>query len=76
MNRHTVRRSQVREAARQANRQAEEERQAERDAVENETFTTTFTFEDGTTTTQTFDTAAEQARQEAFFAEGRSRGVW
>jgi hypothetical protein len=75
----------TREAAREANRQAEEERtasgwherrRAAADGTTTETFSTTFTFADGTSTTQEFTTEAERSRQEAFFEEGRSRGCW
>ena len=75
----------TREAAREANRQAEEERtaagwhgrrRAAADGTTTETFTATFTFTDGTTTTQEFGTEAERNRQQAFFEEGRERGSW
>ena len=69
-----------RQATFESNRQAEQEReaqrQADREAAEAQTFTSTFNFADGTSSTFEFQTAEEQTRQEAFFAEGQRRGAW
>ena len=79
-NRHSARASRTRDAAHAENRRAEQERQAQRQqhgaGDESQTFTTTFTFDDGTTRTQGFHTEEEQQAAQTFFNEGRRRGAW
>ena len=72
--RHTARHSRIREAARQETRRAEQERNSQ--GQEAQTFTGTFTFTDGTSITQEFQTEADQQRAEETFNIGRQRGDW
>ena len=44
--------------------------------VQEETFTTTFTFSNGTTRTEIYNSREQQQRGQEIFDQGREQGIW